>query len=77
MLYNYMEEKIVAPRYPIFYARYVDDKYVKRKKNGEDNTLNPFHNNIRLTIEKNFTKFLDCHIFKNINGTLAFKVDTG
>ena len=38
------------------------------------NALNSFHNNIRLTIEKNSTKFLDTHILRNINGTLAFKV---
>ena len=74
---NYMEEKVVAPRNPVFYARYVDDTYVRRKKNGEDelyNALNSFHNNIRLTIEKNPTKFLDTHILRNINGTFAFKV---
>ena len=74
---NYMEEKVVAPRNPIFYARYVDNTYVRRKKNGEDelyNALNSFHSNIRLTIEKNPTKFLDTHILRSINGTFAFKV---
>ena len=74
---NYMEEKVVAPRNPVFYASYVDDTYVRKKKNEKDdlyNALNSFHNNIRLTIENNPTKFLDTHILRNINDTFAFKV---
>ena len=74
---NYMEEKVVAPRNSVFYSRYADDTYVRRKKNREDelyNALNSFHNKIRLTNESNPTKFLDTHIFRNINGTFAFKV---
>ena len=74
---NYMKEKVVGPRNPFFYAKYVDNTYIKGKENGEDelyNALNFFHNNIRITIEKNPKKFLDTHILKNINGILAFKV---
>ena len=41
-----MEEDIVAPSKPHFYKRYVDDTYVRRKKNETDefyNALNSYH----------------------------------
>ena len=47
-----MEEDIVAPSKPLFYKRYVDDTYVRRKKNEADelyNALNLYHQNIKLT----------------------------
>ena len=47
-----MEEDIVAPSKPLFYKRYVDDTYVRRKKNETDelyNALNSYHQNIKLT----------------------------
>ena len=36
-----MEEDIVAPSKPLFYKRYVDDTYVRRKKNETDELLPP------------------------------------
>ena len=47
---------------PHFYKRYVDDTYIQRKKkepNSLFERLNSYHPNIKLTIEKNPTKFLD------------------
>ena len=44
-----------------FCKRYVDDTYIRRKKNEPDSLfekLNSYHPNIKLTIEKNSTKFL-------------------
>ena len=35
-----MEEDIVAPSKPLFYKRYVDDIYVRRKKNENDELYN-------------------------------------
>ena len=49
-----MEEKIVAPSKPLFYKRYVDDTYVRRKKNETDelyNALNSYHQNVKLTLD--------------------------
>ena len=57
-----MEDDVVAPIKPIFYKRYVDDTYIRRKKNTKDELfekLNTYHDNIKFTIEKNPTKFLD------------------
>ena len=34
-----MEDDVVATLKPIFYKRYVDDTYVRRKKNTKDNSL--------------------------------------
>ena len=62
-----MENNIVIPTKPIFYRRYVDDIYNRRKKNIEDNlfkTLNSFHETIKLTIEINPIKFFDTHLHK-------------
>ena len=72
-----MEEKVVVPENPLFYMRYVDDTYVRRKKNKNDilfNALNSFHKNIKLTVEVNPTKFLDTQISSYPNGSLSFKV---
>ena len=47
-----MEEDTVAPSKPLFYKRYVDDTYVRRKKNETDelyNAPNLYHQNIKLT----------------------------
>ena len=57
-----MEDDVVAPLKLIFYKRYVDDTYVRRKKNTIDallKRLNTYHDNIKLTIEENPTKFLN------------------
>ena len=60
-----MEDDVVAPLKPIFYKRYVDDTYVRRKKNTTDKLfekLSTYHDNIKLTIEENLTKFLHTEI---------------
>ena len=60
-----MEDDVAAPLKPIFYKRYVDDTYVRRKKNATDELfekLNTYHDNIKLTIEENLTTFLHTEI---------------
>ena len=62
-----MEEDIVAPINSHFYKRYVDDAYIQRKKNEPDSLsekLSSYHLNIKLTTEKNPTKFLDAAIIR-------------
>ena len=73
---NKLENDIVMPATPIFYKRYVDDIYVRRKKNTNDKlieNLNNYHNNIKFTIETNPNKFLDTEIIFN-NNHLTTKV---
>ena len=68
-----MEENIVALSKPLFYKRYVDDTYVRRKKNETDklyNALNWYHQSIKLTLELNTTKFLDTEIIRS-NGKIT------
>ena len=63
-----MEENIVAPSKPLLYKCYVDDTYVRRKKNETDklyNALNLYHQSIKLTLELNPTKFLDTEIIQS------------
>ena len=46
------EEDTAAPSKPLFYVGYVDDTYVRRKRNKTDelhNALNSSHQNIKLT----------------------------
>ena len=57
-----MEDDVVAPLKLISYKRYVDDTYVRKKKNTTDKlfeNFNIYHDNIKLTIEENPTMFLD------------------
>ena len=57
-----MELNVLVPTKPVFYKRYVDDKYVWKKRNGVDKLfekLNSHNENIKLTLEVNPTKFLD------------------
>ena len=57
---NEMEKQLVTPASPIFYIRYVDDTFVRRKKNEEDilfKASNAFHPNSKLTIEENPSKY--------------------
>ena len=66
-----MEEDVVKPLKPIFYKRYVDDTYVKRKRNESDtlfDALNSYHPNIKFTLEQNPKRFLDTQIIKENNG---------
>ena len=70
-----MENDVVIPSKPIFYRRFVDDIYSRRKlgDNVLFDRLNSYHPNIKLTIEVNPTKSLDTKI-TNINGIYKFNV---
>ena len=73
-----MEEDVVVPLKPVFYKRYVDDTYSRRKVNEDDELfkrLNNYHDNIKLTIEVKPTKFLDTEIFRE-NNTIKTQVYT-
>ena len=73
-----MEDDVVAPIKPLFYKRYVDDTFVRRKKNTKDElfgNLNTYHNNFKLTIEENPRKFLDTEIVR-YNSAIITKVYT-
>ena len=63
-----MEENIVTASKPLSYKHYVDATYVRRKKNETDgvyNALKSYHQNIKLTLELNPTKFLDIEIIRS------------
>ena len=70
-----MENDVVIPSKPIFYSRFVDDIYSRRKlgDNVLFDRLNSYHPNIRLTVEVNPSRFLDTKL-TNINGTYKFNV---
>ena len=54
----------------MFYKRYVDDRYVKRKRNESDtlfDALNSYHPNIKFALEQNSKRFLDTQIIKENN----------
>ena len=73
-----IEDDVVAPIKPLFYKRYVDDTFVRRKKNTKDELfgkLNTYHNNFKLTIEENPRKFLDTEIVRH-NSAIITKVYT-
>ena len=56
---------VVKPLKPLFYKRYLDYIYSRRKKNCTDqlyHELNNYHPNINLTIEINPKKFLDTQV---------------
>ena len=62
-----IEEEIVALMNPHFYKRYVDETYIRRKKNEQDcrfQKLNSYHPNIKLTIGKISIEFLDTEIIR-------------
>ena len=63
-----MESKIVIPQKPLFYCRYIDHIYNRRKtfKNDElFEKLNNYHPKIKLTIEVSPTKTLDTSLYHN------------
>ena len=70
-----MENDVVIPSKPIFYHRFVDDIYSRRKLGDKIlfDRLNSYHPNIKLTIEVNPSKFLDTKL-TNISGTCKFNV---
>ena len=69
-----MEDDVASSTKTIFYKRYVDDTYVRRKKNKKDELfekLNRYHDNIKLKIEENSTKFLDTEIVRHNSDFIA------
>ena len=71
------EEDVVLPAKPIFDKSFVDDTYIRRKKNDNDELfqkINSYHLSIKLTLEENPRKFLDTKIIRdnNIFSTEAF-----
>ena len=65
-----MEEDVIKPLKPIFYKRYVDATYVKRKHNQPYtlfDALNSYHPNIKFALEQNPKRFLDTQIVKENN----------
>ena len=64
-----MERDVVHPFNPIFYRRYVDDLY---------EALNKYHKNIKLTVEKSPSKFLDTRllIHNGIYETQVYRKET-
>ena len=62
-----MERDVVRPFNLIFYRRYVDDTYNRRKVNEKDDlyeALNKYHKNIGLAVEKSPSNFLDTKLIK-------------
>ena len=60
-----MEIDVVRPLKPLFYSRYVDDIYNRRRKDEFDdvfNALNNYHENIKLTIKISPSRFLDTQL---------------
>ena len=73
-----MEDNLVVPTKRIFYKLYVDDTFIRGKKNIKDELfekLNTYHDNIKFTIEENPTKFLDTEIVRH-NSAIITKVHT-
>ena len=63
-----MERDVLHPFNPIFYRRYVDDIYNRRKIDKKDDlyeALNKYHKTIKLTVEKSPSKFLDTKLLIN------------
>ena len=72
---NKMIYDIVVPTKPIFYRRFVDDIYNRRKKTQDKfyHSINNYHKNVKLTVEVSANKFFDTHLF-NQNGTYITQV---
>ena len=71
-----MKRDVVHPFNPIFYRRYVDDTCNRWKINKKDypyEALNKYHKNIKLTVEKSPSKFLDTRLLIN-NGIYETQV---
>ena len=71
-----MERDVVLPLKPKLYRQFVDDTYRRRKKNEPDelfSKMNSYHPNINITIEINWSKFLDTKIVRNKNEIKWFR----
>ena len=73
-----MEEDVVALAKLIFYKRFVNDRYIRNKKNVNNElfrNLNNYHTNTKLTLEENPKKFLDTEIIRK-NNTISTQLFT-
>ena len=70
-----IENDVVIPSKPIFYCRFVDDIYSRRRLRDDVlfDRLNSYHSIIQHTIEVNSRKLLDLKL-TNISGTYKFNV---
>ena len=71
-----MEFDVAVPAKPILYKLYVDDSYVRRKKNDVDKLfeeLNSYKENIKLMLEVNPSKFLGTELVRE-NGEITTQV---
>ena len=69
-----MEEDVVVLAKPIIYKRYLDDAYIRRIKNVNDElfqNLNSQNKNIKLILEENPTKLLDIEVIGKNNAISA------
>ena len=69
-IYMCKMEEVVKPLKLIFYKHYMDDTYVKRKRNESDTVfgaLNLYHANIKFKLEQYPKSFLDTQIIKENN----------
>ena len=76
-----MERDVVHPFNSIFYHRYVHDIYSRRKINKKDElyeALNKHHKNIKLTVAKSPSKFLDTRLLisNGIYETQVYRKET-
>ena len=75
-----MEEDLAIPANQIFYKWYGGESYVRRKNNETDKLfidLNPYHENIKLTLEINPKKFPDIEIVCAKQGCITEVCNTG
>ena len=69
-----MEFDVVVPAKPLFYKRYVDDKYVRRKEVIRDmlfEDLNSYHQNIKSKVEVNPSKIFDAELMREKGSILT------
>ena len=73
-----LEKDQVKPLKPRLYKRYVDDTISSRKKNCNSDplfeALNSYHNNIKLTVEVNPSRFLDTSFHVKDDATVITSV---
>ena len=71
-----LERDIVKPEKPLFYKRYLDDVFRRRRVNEDDTLLakmQNYHENINFTTETNLSKFLDTNLERNTRWKLHHK----
>ena len=76
-----VNKDIVRPFNAMFWRRFVDDIYKRLKTNQKNDlyeALNKYHNNIKVTLEKSPSRFLDTKSLINsgIYGTQVYRKET-